>query len=182
MRRLAAALAVAALVPLAWAAPAAADYQSTTETVWQAPGPGACLRTRAEATGSDVQGPYFAFTATAEAGDDRYGSCDTSPVHDEPPGWLAARQDVYRWDGSAWSVCFSSGWTFSDADVEAWGQTSGGGPAPCGAGWYGTMAFGAVYDGAAWQGTDRGVWSGYVWLDGGAQVNAPAARRTVLPS
>lgn len=174
MRRLVAAVALAALLPLLAAAPAAADYQSTTETTWMAPGPGACLRTRAEATSSNVQGPFFAFTASAEYGEDSNGYCETSPGNAAPAGWLAARQDVYFYDGAAWRVCFSQDWTFSDASVEAWRQTDGGGDAPCGPGWYVTVAYAAAYDGAAWQGYQQGVQSAAVWLDGSTQVHAAA--------
>jgi hypothetical protein len=179
MRRFAAALAVAALVPLVWAAPAAADYQSTTETVWEAPGPGPshCLRTRSERSYSDVQGPYWTFTATAEFGSTASGTgCDTGPGNAWPAGWLAARADLMVWDGQAWSVCVEEPWSYSDRDAEAMAQSYGGGYGPCGAGWYGALAYAAAFDGTQWQGYDRSVWSGYEWLDG-----APGWTATATP-
>lgn len=79
--------------------------------------------------------------------------------------YAAVRLEVFRWNGSAWVVCRSTAWTYGYTGVNQWGSTGPeqtfnyGGPASCGAGWYGTLAYSYVWDST---GTWRGgsVWSG----------------------
>ncbi|SDH57612.1 hypothetical protein SAMN05421505_11869 [Sinosporangium album] len=85
----------------------------------------------------------------------------------KPDGSAAVRLEVYRWNGSAWAVCRSTGWTYGPTGVsggEPYGpsQVFDYGGAACGAGFYGTMAYPYVWDGSAWRG--GGVWSGYEYV------------------
>ena len=83
--------------------------------------------------------------------------------------YAAVRLDVYRWNGSAWVVCRSTAWTYGYTGVNQWGPTGPeqvynyGGPASCGAGWYGTLAASYVLDsGGTWRGGT--VWSGQEYV------------------
>ena len=89
----------------------------------------------------------------------------SGPGMNLPAGWAAARLDVYKWTGSTWAVCRGSNWQFGPTGNDQFGPTGPGqvfdygGPASCGPGFYGTLAFAYVWDGSAWRG--GGVWSGF---------------------
>lgn len=172
MRKTFAALAATIAVLVLSAGPAAADYQSGTETVWAANG--ACLRAQAELSYSNVQGPYWTARATAQAGSGDWGSCAANSGYEPPAGWLEVRMDLWRSDGSAWTVCESSGWSVSDQATFMWSASTSGGTGPCGAGWYGLVAQAGRWDGGAWEGASGSSWSGAVWVDGPAYYTAPA--------
>lgn len=82
---------------------------------------------------------------------------------DKPPGHLLVRRQWYKWNGSAWYVCNDSGnvrnatttWTISHQRTFT--------TAICGSGWYGTQAYGVVYENVGgWRGGS--VWSGAHYL------------------
>lgn len=88
-----------------------------------------------------------------------------------PNGWAAARLDVYKWTGTQWAVCSGTNWLYGPTGISG-GDVGGpvgpaqvfpwGGSSVCGSGYYGTLAFAYVWDGAAWRG--GGVWSGYEFV------------------
>ncbi|MGW5657647.1 hypothetical protein [Streptomyces humi] len=82
-----------------------------------------------------------------------------------PDGWAATRVTVFRWNGSAWAICRTSGWKVGATGVNQWGAWGPaqvfdwGGWASCGAGFYGAQARALVWDGSQWRGGN--VWSGF---------------------
>ncbi|GAT69947.1 hypothetical protein PS9374_05627 [Planomonospora sphaerica] len=84
----------------------------------------------------------------------------------------ALKVDVYRWNGSAWTVCRTSGWKYGTTGQSTgqfagpygpsatvhYGNAAGNGPA-CGAGYYGTLSNVYAADAGEWRGGS--VWSGY---------------------
>lgn len=85
-----------------------------------------------------------------------------------PPGYIAAAVDIYRWSGSSWSLCTWSPWSYNSYYTAKWTPTFSFGSAPCGAGYYGTVAFGYHWS-DGWRGGT--LWSGYTyhagyWLNG----------------
>jgi hypothetical protein len=88
------------------------------------------------------------------------GGCGTGLV-----GWSAAvRLDVWRHDGSVWTICRSTDWVYGTTGTSQWGPTGPelvvdyGGSAACGSGVYGVWAYASVHDGTAWR--TGSVWSG----------------------
>lgn len=85
-----------------------------------------------------------------------------------PNGWAAVRLDVFRWNGSAWAVCRSTGWKYGATGSSQWGPWGPGeaynygGSAACGAGYYGTQSTALIWDGSAWRGGS--LWSGYEYV------------------
>lgn len=82
-----------------------------------------------------------------------------------PAGWLANAAVVYRWNGSAWSNCRDSGFSYS-AGAWAWLNTTWSfGVPPCGDGYYATNSYSFGWDGGSWLGNPAGVWSDYIsWV------------------
>lgn len=154
----------ALLLLVGMATPASADYQSHTVIAWQ--GDIQCVKAQAEATASNVQGPYYDFKATAQAGNDRSGGCDVGPGNQVPDSHLAVRIEVWRWDGAQWNLCAQSDWAYNIFPAEGWSQEYNGGDAPCGPGWYGDYGYAALQSQGVWYGYDHPSWSGVVWADG----------------
>jgi hypothetical protein len=79
----------------------------------------------------------------------------------------AVRLDVYKWTGSSWAVCHGTDWKYGATSTDQLGpralEVVLGGPAACGPGYYGTLAYSYVMDNyGTWRGGS--VWSGYEWV------------------
>ena len=77
-----------------------------------------------------------------------------------PAGWLQVRNQLMRWNGSAWTVCRDSGWLVSGAvatnftDMRAWGVQ------PCGTGYYLANIGAYEYYAGSW----NGGWTSSEWI------------------
>jgi hypothetical protein len=139
-----AALASAGLI----AQPASAHAPSTTKMVYT--GGSLCVINTSRLTANHTTGELTAFASTSfrvYSG----GTCETIDV--KPPGHIAVRYDLQRWNGSAWETCRSTGWMYNSG---AWNYevsvSNSHGASPCGRGYYKTRGTSLVWDGSAWQG------------------------------
>lgn len=85
-----------------------------------------------------------------------------SRVVNKPPGYLAVRAMLNKWNGSAWTVCRDTGYIYNSVTTYGLGI----GPrynrfGECGAGYYGNNSGTFVYHDGAWRGGT--VWSGYTY-------------------
>jgi hypothetical protein len=128
--------------------PASAHAPSTTKMVYL--GGSLCVINKSQLTANHTTGELSAFASTnvrVYTG----GNCDTIDVF--PPGHIAVRYDLQKWNGSAWDTCRSTGWVLNSG---AWNWevtvSNSHGPSPCGRGYYRTKGTSLVWDGSAWQG------------------------------
>lgn len=83
-------------------------------------------------------------------------------AYERPSGYLAAKTEIYAWNGSDWYLCAATDWHYNSTVTSAFIIESRmiGSPI-CGSAYYGTMGTGYVWNGAWYGGS---VWSGYHWL------------------
>jgi hypothetical protein len=79
-----------------------------------------------------------------------------------PPGYIALLFQLYKWTGSQWAVCAGTSWFYNSTSAKKLAGFYNYGSSPwCGAGYYGTLSYGFVWNGA-WHGGP--LWSGYHYL------------------
>lgn len=152
----------ALLLTVTWIRPAYAWTWNRDHTVYK--GPGLCVRGSAgiDHRQSGVFSGNLAYASTRALD----GKCRSSLT--KPSDSAAVRLDVYKWNGSAWTLCRRTDWRYGPTGVSG-GDTGSpygpdqildyGGSSACGPGYYGTMAHAYVWDGSAWRGGS--IWSGY---------------------
>jgi hypothetical protein len=130
------------------AQPASAHAPSTTKMVYM--GGSLCVINKSQITANHTTGELSASASTSfrvYSG----GNCSTIDVL--PPGHIAVRYDLQKWNGSAWESCRSTGWVLNSG---AWNYevtvSTPHGPAPCGRGHYRTQGSSLVWNGSAWVG------------------------------
>lgn len=147
---------LAALLSMTVAVQSAAAHAPTTSGVIYSDG-NLCTSSTAQIAFDHTTKVLSASARTTGYRPGGYG-CDTIDVW--APGSIAVRYDLYKWTGSTWAVCTYTNWAFNSTwtwDVTS--QTNYGTNYPCGAGYYGTMSYSFIWDGAAWRGGSR--WSNY---------------------
>ena len=135
------------------AQPASAHSPLTTQVVYA--GGTVCVIARSQIHANHGNGNLSA-SAYSTFRVHRGGDCSTIDVL--PPGHIRVSYDLQKWNGSAWTFCRGTGWTYNSG---AWnwevGVGNSYGSAPCGRGHYRTLAKAMVWDGSAWQGGS--LWS-----------------------
>ncbi|MGA2926871.1 MAG: hypothetical protein ABSG43_12900 [Solirubrobacteraceae bacterium] len=113
-----------------------------------------------------------------------FSNCSTP--QEEPYGDVATQAEVYKWTGSSWAYCASTGWVYEGYRVEdgfpSFGAYAAGYLAgTCGAGYYGVQGAGFVWanpTGGGYQWNGNWVWSGYEYYP----VTITPARVAMTPS
>lgn len=94
--------------------------------------------------------------------------------------YTLARQDLYRWNGSTWTLCNQGPWvqgSYYGSDAGFKGQIWTPPNTPCGSSYYFGVGWGYKWDGS-WQGGGR--WTGWGWSE--ASYDSAAATAAELPS
>jgi hypothetical protein len=83
------------------------------------------------------------------------------PEKYKPAGHLGVRREAFKWTGSSWALFNNSGWIYNGSSAFQIYHQRQWSSLPQGAGYYGTMGHGNVYDNG-WKGGS--VWSGDHYL------------------
>lgn len=95
-----------------------------------------------------------------------FGGYSGSSTQSLPPGYLADRIVIYKWDGASWYVCRDSGFRYNS--VTTWSlklSWNFGSTPPCGAGYYGSYGDQFFFKGG-WRGGS--LWSSSFWVGAAA--------------
>ncbi|GAA2272881.1 hypothetical protein GCM10009853_028360 [Glycomyces scopariae] len=142
------------------ASPASAHYVYQEGEVYRSND--LCTNVRAEISHGDgggyarVDAKSYTVLATP------WGAYPCAKTHDRPGGYIAAKIEVYAWNGSAWYLCAYTDWAYNSGSTNQWIIEAWMSGLPyCGTGWYGTMGTGYVWNNNWFGGS---VWSGHHWL------------------
>jgi hypothetical protein len=75
-----------------------------------------------------------------------------------PAGHLSLRRQLYRWNGSAWTLCANSGWQANSSPTSYHAISRQWTRMPCGTGWYDHLGEAWAYYNGQWLGGGR--WAG----------------------
>lgn len=104
----------------------------------------------------------------------------TAPLY-KNPGQIAVFSRLWKWDGSTWSVCADSGWSYNAISSESHTVTFNWGSGPCGSGTYGSHAYSAhVTPNYTWA-LCGPLWSGVLSVGGAAASGISANERGARP-
>ncbi|GEM_PF-6754636 len=78
---------------------------------------------------------------------------------EQPTSWIRVRNQLYRWDGSAWDYCASSDWFYNSYPTTEYEVTSSADGGICGAGDYANIAGAQIFHNYTWVGGTK--YSGY---------------------
>ena len=130
------------------AQPASAHAPSTTKMVYT--GGSVCVIATSQITANHTTGELSASASTSFR---VYSGRDCATIDVLPPGHIAVRYHLQKWNGSAWASCRSTGWVLNSG---AWNYelmvSNPHGPAPCGRGHYRTQGSSLVWNGSTWVG------------------------------
>ncbi|MGW6688750.1 hypothetical protein [Streptomyces sp. NPDC054961] len=93
---------------------------------------------------------------------------------DVPAGWMASLEQIWKWNGMEWTVCFPTDWRFNNS-TEAKGDFSLYWNIPCGPGYYGVTSNGYVWDEEFDEWRGGSVWSGFHELPAGGFTGSGTA-------
>jgi hypothetical protein len=119
---------------------------------------------------SHIYRPAFSSTAYASGGvrslvADNGSYCPIGVWSSRPPGYLAVRLVVWKYNSGREFVCKSTGYTYNPGSASRLSRTTSMGKrynTACGPGYYGTVAYGYVFNDGRWQGGY--IWSGWKYL------------------
>lgn len=93
------------------------------------------------------------------------GSCPLGVYLSRPPGYIALRLYIWKYNSGNEYVCKNTSWRYNNNTSSRVGKSKFIGlkyKMPCRRGYYGTVAYGYVYNDGKWQG--GAMWSGWQYL------------------
>lgn len=119
---------------------------------------------------SSIHRPWYSRAAYARGGvrslvADNGSYCPIGVWRSRPPGYLALRLYVWKYNSGNEFVCRNTSWLYNSSATSRLGRSKFMGTrynTACGRGYYGTVAHGYVYNDGRWQGGY--MWSGWKYL------------------